>query len=333
MRICRNSAAWLLLQVSVVCGQLPYHALKLLGSNYARTQDAFQKLCRAGYLEVVKAPGHKSYFVTDAGFEAYCRVQQKDRRKSKAFIEDKPTGTHNIEKAVRLSRINEAWLFFVLLCRRKYQTSLQIKREQERKAVRSTDSLKYSRFVGCIYDEERFIHPVYHFGNGNQRLNPNGEKNATVRLAGAMMSFEKVILVETPEAIADILEYSLWALRKDTRALRHMKLNFHITWEDNAILLPLDGSAQAFVQHFDRKDWRAGIAQMEEQEKAKAGITLSLLRGQWMELLEYLTREPDPEAPVRIIAWDFQQSVLRVLRERGMLPTKARVGVCLLQAK
>ena len=59
MRICRNSAAWLLLQVSVVCGQLPYHALKLLGSNYARTQDAFQKLCRAGYLEVVKAPGRE----------------------------------------------------------------------------------------------------------------------------------------------------------------------------------------------------------------------------------------------------------------------------------
>ena len=76
MRICRNSAAWLLLQVSVVCGQLLHHALKLLGSNYARTQDAFQKLCRAGYLEVVKAPGHKSFFVTGAGFEVYCRVRQ-----------------------------------------------------------------------------------------------------------------------------------------------------------------------------------------------------------------------------------------------------------------
>ena len=123
MRIGRNSAAWLLLQVSV-----PYHALKLLGSNYACTQDAFQKLCRAGYLEVVKAPGHKSFFVTDAGFEAYCRLRQKDRRKSNAFIWDKPTGTHSIEKAVRRSRINEARLFFVLLCRRKYQTSLQIKR-------------------------------------------------------------------------------------------------------------------------------------------------------------------------------------------------------------
>ena len=95
----------------------------------------------------------------------------------------------------------------------------------------------------------------------------------------------------------------------------------------------MDGSAQAFVQNFDRKDWRAGIVQMEEQEKAKAGITLSLLRGQWMELLEYLVREPDSEALVRIIAWDFQQPVLRVLRERGMLPPKKRVGVCLLQAK
>ena len=255
-------------------------------------------------------------------------MRQKGRKKSNAFTRDKPTGTHSIDKAVRLSRINEAWLFFVLLCGRKYQTSLQIKREQEREAVRSTDSLKYSRFVGCIFDAERFIHPVYHFGNGNQRLNPNGEKNAAVRLAGAMMSFEKVILVETPEAIADILEYSLWARKKDPRALRHMRLNFHITWEDNAILLPLDGSAQAFVQHFDRKDWRVTVAQMEEQEKAKAGITLSMLQGQWMELLEYLAREPDPEAPVRIIAWDFQQPMLRELRERGVLPAKARVGVC-----
>ena len=305
----------------------------MLDSNYARTQDAFQKLCRAGYLEVVKAPGHKSFFVTDAGFEAYCRVRQKGRKKSNAFTRDKPTGTHSIDKAVRLSRINEAWLFFVLLCGRKYQTSLQIKREQEREAVRSTDSLKYSRFVGCIFDAERFIHPVYHFGNGNQRLNPNGEKNAAVRLAGAMMSFEKVILVETPEAIADILEYSLWARKKDPRALRHMRLNFHITWEDNAILLPLDGSAQAFVQHFDRKDWRVTVAQMEEQEKAKAGITLSMLQGQWMELLEYLAQEPNPEAPVRIIAWDFQQPVLRVLREQGVLPAKARIGMCLLQAE
>ena len=97
--------------------------------------------------------------------------------------------------------------------------------------------------------------------------------------------------------------------------------------------LPLDGSAQAFVQHFDRKDWRAGIAQMEEQEEEKAGITLSLLHGQWMELLEYLAQEPAPEAPVRIIAWDFQQSMLWVLRERGVLPPKTRVGVCLSQAK
>ena len=330
MRIFRKSAAWILLQTGVIFGQLPYHALKLVIRNYELMQDAFQKLCRAGYLEVVKATGHKSFFVTDAGFEAYCRMLHKEGHTPNRT---KPAGTRSLPKAIRLSRINEARLFFVLLCGRKYRTSLQIKREQERQVVRSADSLKYSRFVGCTYDEERFLHPVYHFGNGNQRLNPNGEKNAAVRLAGAMMSFEKVILVETPETIADILEYSLWALRKDSRALRHMKLNFHITWEDNAILLPLDGSAQAFVQHFDRKDWRTSIAQIEEQEKATAGITLSLLQGQWMELLEYLARESDPEYPVCIISWDFQQPVLRVLRERGMLPAKAQVGVCLLQAK
>ena len=106
-----------------------------------------------------------------------------------------------------------------------------------------------------------------------------------------------------------------------------MRLNFPIPWEDNAILLPLDGSAQAVVQHFDRKDWRAGIAQMGEKEKAKTDVMFSLLYGQWMELLEYRAREPAPECPVRIIAWDFQQWVLRVL------PPKARVGVCRSRAE
>ena len=72
---------------------------------------------------------------------------------------------------------------------------------------------------------------------------------------------------------------------------------------------------------------------MEEQEKATVGITLSLLHGQWMELLEYLEREPDPEYPVRIIAWDFQQPVLRVLQQRGILPSKAQVGVCRSRAE
>ena len=330
MRIFRNSAARILLQISIIFGQLPYHALKLVINNYELMQDAFQKLCRAGYLEVVKAPGHKSFFVTDAGFEAYCLVLRKEGQESSR---KKPAGTRNIRKAIRLSRINEARMFFVFLGQMPYQTSLEIKREMEKKDARSSDSLKYSRFVGCIYDEERFIHPVYHFGNGNQRLNPNGEKNAVVRLAGVMMSFEKVVLVETPEAIADILDYSLWALKKESHALRHMKLNFHVTWEDNAILLPLDRTAQAFVQHFHRKDWCVGIAQIEEREKEKAGVTLSLLQGQWMELLEYLARQADPKYPVRIMGWDFQQPVLCMLRERGLLPANAKFEIWQSQQK
>ena len=171
----------------------------------------------------------------------------------------------------------------------------------EKKDARSSDSLKYSRFVGCIYDEERFIHPVYHFGNGNQRLNPNGEKNAVVRLAGVMMSFEKVVLVETPEAIADILDYSLWALKKESHALRHMKLNFHVTWEDNAILLPLDRTAQAFRTALSSKGLVCRYCADRGAEKEKAGVTLSLLQGQWIELLsiwrDKLTRN------IRCVSW------------------------------
>ena len=80
MRIFRNSAVWILLQTSVIFGQLPYHALKLVISNYELMQDAFQKLCRAGYLEVVKAPGHKSFFITDAGYAAYCEAMRKSTK-------------------------------------------------------------------------------------------------------------------------------------------------------------------------------------------------------------------------------------------------------------
>ena len=48
MRIFRNSAARILMQISIIFGQLPYHALKLVINNYELMQDAFQKLCRAG---------------------------------------------------------------------------------------------------------------------------------------------------------------------------------------------------------------------------------------------------------------------------------------------
>lgn len=321
MRIFRNSTAEYLLLISTAYGQLPYRALTFLPLPYENVKDAFQKLCRAGYLEIVKAPGHKSFFITDAGYAAYCEAMRKSTEPQYwDEIPNKPEFTRNAQKSIRLSRINEARLFFVLLCGRKYRTSLQIKREQERQAVRSTDSLKYSRFVGCIYDEERFLHPVYHFGNGNQRLNPNGEKNAAVRLAGAMMSFEKVILVETPEAIADILEYSLWALRKDLRALRHMRLNFHITWEDNAILLPLSKEAGSFAQAFGREDWPQVVQYLEDGVRPADGIFLSTLDGRWMDVLVFLSKEHDPDVPVHLTIWDFQLPILTELYRRGLLP-------------
>ena len=205
MRIFRNSAAWILLQTSVIFGQLPYHALKLVISNYELMQDAFQKLCRAGYLEVVKAPGHKSFFATDAGFETYCRMLHKEGRTP---IRKKPAGTRNIQKAIRLSRINEARMFFTFLGHTSYQTSLEIKREMEKKNARSSDSLKYSRFVGKI-KRGRQVSLIYHFGNGNQRLNPNGESNASVWLREEdTIPCEKFILTETEKGLVDILEYS-----------------------------------------------------------------------------------------------------------------------------
>lgn len=317
MRIFRNSAAWILLQTSVIFGQLPYHALKLVISNYELMQDAFQKLCRAGYLEVVKAPGHKSFFATDAGFETYCRMLHKEGRTP---IRKKPAGTRNIQKAIRLSRINEARMFFTFLGHTSYQTSLGIKREMEKKNARSSDSLKYSRFVGKIKRGKQ-VSLIYHFGNGNQRFNPNGESNASVWLREQdTIPCEKVILTETVKGIVDILEYSLWARSKNRDALRHMQLNYYISYDDNAVLLPLTIGAGYFAQAFGREDWPQMVRYLEDKSRPAEGIFLSTLDGRWMDVLVYLSKEHDSDVPLTFAVWDFQIPILQELTDRGLLP-------------
>ena len=317
MRIFRKSAAWILLQTSVIFGQLPYHALKLVISNYELMQDAFQKLCRAGYLEVVKAPGHKSFFATDAGFKTYCRMLHKEGRTP---IRKKPAGTRNIQKAIRLSRINEARMFFAFLGHASYQTSLEIKREMEKKDARSSDSLKYSRFVGKIKRGKQ-VSLIYHFGNGNQRLNPNGESNASVWLREEdTIPCEKFILTETEKGLVDILEYSLWVRSKRSDALRHMQLNYYISYDDNAVLLPLTIGAGYFAQAFGRKDWPQMVRYLEDGARPADGIFLSTLDGRWMDVLVYLSKEHDPDVSVQLTIWDFQLPILTELHRRGLLP-------------
>lgn len=195
MRIFRNSTAEYLLIISTAYGQLPYRALTFLPLPYENVKDAFQKLCRAGYLEIVKAPRHKSFFITDAGYAAYCEAMRKSTKPQYwDEIPNKPEFTRNAQKAIRLSRINEAQMFFFFLGHTSYQTSLEIKR-----------------------GKQAFL--IYHFGNSNQRLNPNGESNASVWLREQdTIPCEKVILTETAKGIVDILEYSLWvpAMRSGT---------------------------------------------------------------------------------------------------------------------
>mgnify|MGYP000498895127 CR=1 FL=1 len=321
MRIFRKSAAWILLQTGVIFGQLPYHALKLVISNYELMQDAFQKLCRVGYLEIVKAPGHKSFFITDAGYAAYCEAMRKSTEPQYwDEIPNKPEFTRSIQKSIRLSRINEAQMFFFFIGQASYQTSLEIKREMEKKDARSSDSLKYSRFVGKI-SRGKQVSLIYHFGDGNQRLNPNGERNASVWLRKQdTIACEKVILTETAKGIADILEYSLWALNKSSDALRHIQLNYYISYDDNAVLLPLSKEAGSFAQAFGREDWPQVVQYLEDGARPADGIFLSTLDGRWMDVLGFLSKEHDPDVPVHLTIWDFQLPILTELYRRGLLP-------------
>lgn len=323
MRIFRNSTAAYLLLISARYGQLPYRALRFLSLPYETAKDAFQKLCRAGYLEVVKAPGHKSFFLTDSGYEAYFQTMMKDNDPLEwddwEKFSDKPEFTRNIQKAIRLSRINEAQLFFFFLGLAPYQTSLEVKHEMEKKAARSSDSLKYSRFVGITWRGQQSS-LVYHFSSGNQRLNTNGERNAAALFSDYRHPCGKFILTETEKGIVDILEYSLWTLNKSSRELRHMQLNYHITYEDNTILLPLTKDAGDFIRAFQHTDWPQTVQRLEEDARPKEGIFLSTLDGTWMDVLAYLSEEHTPDMPVTFAVWAIQLPILRELTRRGLLP-------------
>lgn len=235
-------------------------------------------------------------------------------------IMKKPAGARNIQKAIRLGRINEARMFFAFLGHTSYQTSLEIKREMEKKDARSSDSLKYSRFVGKIKRGKQ-VSLIYHFGNGNQRLNPNGESNASVWLREQdTIPCEKVILTEIVKGIVDILEYSLWVRSKSSDALRHMQLNYYISYDDNAVLLPLTRDAGYFAQAFGREDWPQMVRYLEDKSRPADGIFLSTLDGRWMDVLVYLSKEHDPDVSVHLTIWDFQLPILTELHRRGLLP-------------
>ena len=320
MRIFRNSTAEYLLIISARYGQLPYRALRFLSLPYETAKDAFQKLCRAEYLEVVKAPGHKSFFLTDSGYEAYLQTMMKDDDLLDwEDFPDKPEFTRNVQKAIRLSRINEAQMFFFFLGLAPYRTSLEVKREMEEKAVRSSDNLKYSRFVGVTWRGQQ-ASLVYHFGNGNQRLNVNGERNAAALFSDYKHPCGKFILTETEKGLVDILEYSLWVLNKSSRELRHMQLNYHITYEDNAILLLLTRDAGDFIRAFRHPHWPQTVRYLEEDARPPKGIFLSTLDGTWMDVLVYLSEGHILNMPVTFAVWDIQLPILRELTRRGLLP-------------
>ncbi|MFR3788316.1 MAG: hypothetical protein ACLTWR_13670 [Agathobaculum desmolans] len=211
-------------------------------------------------------------------------------------------------------------MFFFFLGQASYQTSPEIKREMEKKDARSSDSLKYSRFVGKI-SRGKQVSLIYHFGNGNQRLNPNGESNASVWLREEdTIPCEKFILTETEKGLVDILEYSLWVRSKRSDALRHMQLNYYISYDDNAVLLPLTIGAGYFAQAFGRKDWPQMVRYLEDGARPADGIFLSTLDGRWMDVLVYLSKEHDPDVSVQLTIWDFQLPILTELHRRGLLP-------------
>ena len=188
----------------------------------------------------------------------------------------------------------------------------------EQTAVRSTDNLRYSRFAGRFPTPHK-TYIVYHFGGGNQRLNPNGERNAEAALTTYPLTARKMLLTDHTDAIADILAYSLWARSRKTAALRHMQLNFRVTDRDDPVLLPIELQTQIFVRVLDRPNWPDRLTALKARALSQNSRTVSLLDGGWNSLLEHSDALSDPSATLSLAIWDFQKPILQELRRRGLL--------------
>lgn len=323
MKLHANSAAFDLLLRAAFYGELPYHVLRLMPFRYECAKDAFQKLCRAGLLGVVKAPRMKCFYLTVNGYAAYCQVCQREKLDPLPH----PEIIYDPHKALRLSRINEANYFFSFSGCSAYDTAREMKRSMERAAVRSTDNLRYSRFVGR-FPTPTGLYVVYHFGGGNQRLNTNGERNAETALSCHPLPIRKLILADSEKAVADIFAYSLWVRRRSAAARRHLQLNFHITQADNPVVLPLNGQAQAFIRFLDRTDCSAQLAALTAQAYRNDRRTISLLNGGWNALLEYGETLTDPCSTLPLAIWEFQRPILEELRRRNILQCRTTIASC-----
>lgn len=322
MKLRADSIAFYLLLRAAAYGELPYHALRLMPDSYESVKDAFQELCRAELLGIVKAPRIKCFYLTTSGYEAYCKVLQRKRLEPLP----KPETMYNPQKALRLSRINETNLFFALSGCRAYDTAREIKRTMEQTALRSTDNLRYSRFAGRFPTPHK-TYIVYHFGGGNQRLNPNGERNAEVALTAYPLTARKMLLTDHTDAIVDILAYSLWARRKSPAALRHMQLNFRITGKEDPVLLSIEPQTQVFVRALDRPDWPERLTSLNARALSQNSRMVTLLDGGWNRLLEYSDVLSDSKATLSLAIWDFQEPILQELRRRELLHCRVQTTV------
>lgn len=323
MKLRADSLAFEILLRAAAYGELPYHALRLMPGTYESVKDAFQRLRRAGLLGIVKAPRIKCFYLTAQGHAAYSRVFLREGLDPLPL----PETVYDPRKALRLSRVNEANLFFAFSGCQAYDTAREIKRAMEQTAVRSTDNLRYSRFVGR-FPTPHVTYIVYHFGGGNLRLNPNGERNAATALSAYSLPTRKLILTDHESVIADILAYSLWVRRKSAAALRHMQLNYHITRNDDPVLLPVALRTQTFVCALDQPDWPDRLASLNAQARRQNVHTISLLDGGWNNLLDYGDMLSDTAAMLSIAIWDFQRPVLQELKQRGLLRCRVQIAGC-----
>jgi len=240
-------------------GNVPYSALKLYPYPYESTKDAVQKLIRAGYVGIVKAPHVKSLYITPQGRDAVDEVRMKHGRDA---MEKTPIVYHP-PKADRVGRINEALILFQKAdLGDGYYTSRDVKRDLE-KDSRGGDQLKYSRFVGMRKKEDG-CSVVYHFGRKNVQLNRNGEKNARQIAKFFHSKVDRLILGDNMDTLLSVLRYSQWVNAKTEKQRRHIRqLHFHVDLgsrvDGDICFLPMSRDSMLILNMMQQAGWEQWV--------------------------------------------------------------------------
>lgn len=245
-------------------GNVPYSALRLYPYDYESVKDAVQKLIRAGDVTMMKAKRSKKLrqnirilHITPQGRKA---VEDAYIRSGVEVPVPTPIA-YQAEKAYRAGLIVETVILIHKSGCSNVLSSRYIKSKLEGN-VRGSDFIKYSRCIG-IWNRDSVSTVMYHFGNKNMLLKPNGETNARQAakdLSDKDKEVDSLIFGDSMETLRTILNYSIWFNQKPKSQRQYIrKLLFHIDLnpgsDSDVAFLPISRAVMPVIRMMADASW------------------------------------------------------------------------------